>query len=62
MARGQHFVTTREVAELVDVVSESLQRAREARNIVSVPKGAWVPVPPLYRGAGARRHCITSMH
>ena len=57
MARGQHFVTTREVAELVDVdpdvVSESLQRAREARKIVSVSKGAWVPVPPEYRDAGA---------
>lgn len=57
MARGQHFVTTDEVARLVgvqpDIVSVSLQRAREAHKIVSVTKGAWVPVPPEYRAAGA---------
>lgn len=57
IARGQHFVTTDEVAELVgvdpSVVSVSLQRAREANKIVSVTKGGWVPVPPEYRDAGA---------
>lgn len=57
IARGQHFVSTDEVAELVgvepSVVSVSLQRAREASKIVSVTKGGWVPVPPEYRGAGA---------
>jgi predicted transcriptional regulator of viral defense system len=57
IARGRHFVTTDEVAELVGVeptvVSVSLQRAREANKIVSVTKGGWVPVPPEYREAGA---------
>jgi predicted transcriptional regulator of viral defense system len=57
MARGQHFITTDEVARLVGVepavVSVSLQRAREAHKMVSVTKGAWVPVPPGYRAAGA---------
>jgi predicted transcriptional regulator of viral defense system len=57
LARGQHFVTTDEVARLVgvepDIVSVSLQHAREAPKIVSVTKGAWVPVPPEYRAAGA---------
>lgn len=52
IARGQHFVTTDEVAELVgvepSVVSVSLLRAREASKIVSVTKGGWVPVPPEY--------------
>lgn len=57
IARGQHFVTTEEVARIVGVepkvVPISLQRAREARKLVSVTKGAWVPVPPEYRAAGA---------
>lgn len=57
IARGRHFVTTEEVADLVgvepSVVSVSLQRAREANKIVSVTKGGWVPVPPEYRDAGA---------
>jgi predicted transcriptional regulator of viral defense system len=57
MARGQHFITTDEIARLVGVepavVSVSLQRAREARKVVSVTKGAWVPVPPEYRADGA---------
>jgi predicted transcriptional regulator of viral defense system len=57
IARGRHFITTDEVAELVgvepSVVSVSLQRAREANKIVSVTKGGWVPVPPEYRDAGA---------
>jgi predicted transcriptional regulator of viral defense system len=57
IARGRHFVTTEEVAELVgvepSVVSVSLQRAREANKILSVTKGGWVPVPPEYRDAGA---------
>lgn len=56
MARGQHVVTTDEVARLVgvqpDIVSVRLQRAHEAHKIVSVTKGAWVPVPPEYRTAG----------
>lgn len=57
IARGRHFVTTDEVAALVGVgpgvVPISLQRAREARKIVSVTKGGWVPVPPEYREVGA---------
>lgn len=57
MARGRHFIRTDEVAELLGVdpavVSDSLQRPREAGKIVSVTKGGWVPVPPEYRAAGA---------
>ena len=57
MARGQHFITTDEVARLVGVepavVSVSLQRARETHKMLSVTKGVWVPVPPEYRAAGA---------
>lgn len=57
LSRGCHFVTTAEVAELVGVsqksVPISLQRARDARTIVSVTKGGWVPVPPEYQLAGA---------
>lgn len=45
------------MAELVGIapasVPASLQRAREARKIISVTKGGWVPVPPEYRKAGA---------
>ena len=57
MARGRHFVTTDEVAELVGVapssVRQSLRRPNAAKQIVSVTNGAWVPVPPEYRAAGA---------
>ena len=57
MARGRHFVTTEEVAELVGVapasVRQSLRRPRESNEIVSVTRGAWVPVPPEFRTAGA---------
>lgn len=57
MARGRHFVTTEEVGELVSVVPasvrQSLRRPRESNEIVSVTHGAWVPVPPEFRSAGA---------
>jgi predicted transcriptional regulator of viral defense system len=57
IARGRHFASVDEVAALVGVesesVSDSLQRARAARKVVSVTKGGWVPVPPEYRAAGA---------
>lgn len=57
IARGRYFATTEEVSELVgvdpSVVPVSLQRARDARKMVSVTKGGWVPVPPEYRAAGA---------
>jgi predicted transcriptional regulator of viral defense system len=57
VGRGRHYIETVEVAKLLgidtDVVSDSLQRAREAGKIVSVTKGGWVPVPPEYRVAGA---------
>jgi predicted transcriptional regulator of viral defense system len=57
MGRGRHYIQTVEVAELLgieaDVVSDSLQRAREAGKVISVTKGGWVPVPPEYRAAGA---------
>jgi len=57
LARGRHFATTNELAELVGVepakVHLSMNRARAARKIVSVTKGGWVPVAPEYRDAGA---------
>lgn len=57
IARGRHFATSHQIAELVGVdpgvISVSLQRARDAHKIVSVTKGGWVPVPPEYRDAGA---------
>ena len=57
MGRGRYYIKTGEVAELlainIDVVSDSLQRAREAGKLVSVTKGGWVTVPPEYRAAGA---------
>lgn len=57
LGRGRHFVTTDEIAQLIGVppakVHLSLHRAREARKIVSVTKGGWVPVPPQYRESGA---------
>jgi predicted transcriptional regulator of viral defense system len=57
MGRGRHYIKTVEVAELLgidtEVVSDSLQRAREASKVISVTKGGWVPVPPEYRSAGA---------
>lgn len=57
MSRGRHYIQTAEVADLLgidaDIVSNSLQRAREAGKLISVTKGGWVPVPPEYRAAGA---------
>ena len=57
IAHGRHFATTDEVAELVGVapgsVRQSLRRALAANKIASVTRGAWVPVPPEYRAAGA---------
>jgi predicted transcriptional regulator of viral defense system len=57
IAHGQHFATTDEIAELVGVapgsVRQSLRRSTAANKIVSVTNGAWVPVPPEYRAAGA---------
>lgn len=57
IAHGQHFATTDEVAELVGVapgsVRQSLRRPAAANKIASITRGAWVPVPPEYRSAGA---------
>jgi predicted transcriptional regulator of viral defense system len=57
MAQGRHFIGSDEAAQLLDVhpnrLSVSLQRAREAGKMVSITKGAWVPVPPEFRAAGA---------
>ena len=57
MAQGRHFITTEEVADLVGTapvsVRQSLRRPRESNEIVSVTRGAWVPVPPEFRTAGA---------
>lgn len=57
LGSGRHFATTDELAELVGVdpakLHLSLNRVRQARKIVSVTKGGWVPVAPEYRVAGA---------
>jgi predicted transcriptional regulator of viral defense system len=57
LGRGRLFVTTAEIAELTGLAESSvpvhLHRARSANKIVSVTKGGWVPVPPVYRSAGA---------
>jgi predicted transcriptional regulator of viral defense system len=57
IARGQHFVTNDQIAELVGAspseVRHSLRRQRDTNSIVPVTKGAWVPVPPQYRSIGA---------
>lgn len=57
IGRGQHFITSQQASALLGVqpneVATSLGRARQARKMVSVTKGAWVPVPPEYRQAGA---------
>lgn len=57
LGQGRHFVTSREAAEVLGVAAPdvwaSLSRARQARKMVSVTKGGWVPVPPEYRAAGA---------
>lgn len=57
MGQGRHFIESDEAAQLLDIdpnrLSVSLQRAREAGKMVSITKGAWVPVPPEFRAAGA---------
>lgn len=56
LGRGRLFITTAEIAELTGL-SESavpvhLHRVRAANKIISVTKGGWVPVPPVYRADG----------
>ena len=57
IGQGRHFITSQDAANLLDVrphdVWASLNRARQARKVISVTKGGWVPVPPEYRDAGA---------
>lgn len=57
IANGTHFITTPDLADRLGVDTDqlwgSLQRSIEARRIVSVTKGGWVPVPPEYRKSGA---------
>lgn len=57
IGQGRHFVTSQDAARLLGVephgVWASLNRARQARKMISVTKSAWVPVPPEYREAGA---------
>ena len=57
LGQGCHFITSRDAADLLGVappdVWASLTRARQARKVVSVTKGGWVPVPPEYQAAGA---------
>lgn len=57
IGQGRHFISTGELAEIYDISpssgTASLERAREARKLISVTKGGWVPVPAEYRSAGA---------
>ncbi len=57
LGQGRLFVTTAEIAELTGLAESAvpvhLHRARSANKIISVTKGGWVPVPPIYRSAGA---------
>lgn len=57
IAHGRHFVTSDEVSELVGVdpssVRQSLRRPLAANKIVSITNGAWAPVAPEHRRAGA---------
>lgn len=57
IGRGLHFITTTDAAKVLDVPAEtvpaSLKHSRRAGKLVAVTKGAWVPVPPEYRSAGA---------
>ena len=67
IAHGRHFVTSDEVSELVGVdpssVRQSLRRPLAANKIVSITNGAWAPVAPEHRRAGApvRRRLTTSI-
>lgn len=53
LARGRHWVTTDEVAALLDVpakhVPPTLARWREKGLLFSPTKGVYVPIPPEYR-------------
>ena len=57
IAHGQHFVTAGEIAERLGIepgrLWGSIHRAIDDKKLVSVTKGAWVPVPPEYRKGGA---------
>lgn len=53
LARGRHWVTTDEVAVLLDIphphVSPTLTRWRQKGLLFSPTKGVYVPIPPEYR-------------
>lgn len=53
LARGRHWVTTEQVAALLDIpqphVSPTLARWREKGLLFSPTKGVYVPIPPEYR-------------
>ncbi len=57
IGRGQHFISTSDVAALLAITPEtvpiSLERTRQAGKMISVTKQGWVPVPPEYRSVGA---------
>ena len=57
MARGRHWVTTVEAADLLGIpqvqVSPTLARWIERGLLFSPTKGAYVPIPPQYRSWGA---------
>ncbi len=57
LAHGRHWITTTEVADLLDIpvthVPPTLSRIRDKRLLFSPTKGAYVPIPPEYRSWGA---------
>jgi len=57
LARGHHWVTVREAAELLSVPAEQvapvLARYRRRGLLFAPTRGAYVPVPPEYRSWGA---------
>ena len=67
LARGRHWVTTDEAAELLGIpanhVSATLARWRQKGLLFSPTKGAYVPIPPEYRSWGAvpASHFIDSL-
>lgn len=57
LARGRHWVTSKDVAALLRIpqvhVSPTLRRWRQKGLLFSPTKGVYVPIPPEYRSWGA---------
>lgn len=56
LARGRHWITTSEVAELLGIPRDHVRaltsRLREKKQLFSPTRGAYVPIPPEYRSWG----------